>query len=72
MKITIKYLFQDLTIWFLSCKFYGIAKIHKSSPSDNAIHLPIRHIVSNMKAITYHVSKYLATLLFPLSESEYK
>ena len=35
------------------------------------MHLPIRPIVSNIGTATYHLSKYLASLLSPLSESEY-
>ena len=41
------------------------------SPNDSAQHLPIRPIVSNVGTATYHLSKYLASLLSPLSESEY-
>ena len=33
--------------------------------------LPLRPIASNIGTATYHLSKYLAELLFPLSESEY-
>ena len=57
----------------VSCpgKFYGTAKIHKMSPNDNVQHLPIRPIVSNIGTATYHLSKYLASLLSPLSESEF-
>ena len=52
-------------------KFYGTAKIHKLSPNDTINELPLRPIVSNIGTTTYHLSKYLAKLLFPLSESEY-
>ena len=53
-------------------QFYGIAKIHKiplESTYDN--HLPLRPIISNIGTATYHTSKYLATLLSPLSKSIY-
>ena len=33
--------------------------------------LPLTRIVSNSGTATYHLSKYLRTLLSPLSESEY-
>ena len=46
--------------------FYGTAKIHKMSPNDSVQHLPIRPTVSNTGN-----AKYLASLLIPLSESEY-
>ena len=52
-------------------KFYGNAKIHKLSPNDTINKLPLRTIVSNIGTATYHLSKYLAELLSPLSESQY-
>ena len=52
-------------------KFYGTAKIHKLSPNDTINELPLRSIVSNIGTATYHLSKYLAKLLSPLSESQY-
>ena len=52
-------------------KFYGTAKIHKLSPNNTINGLPPRPILSNIGAATYHLSKYLAELLSPLSESEY-
>ena len=52
-------------------KFYGITKIHKMSPNDSIQHLPIQPIVSNIGTARYHLSKYSASLLSPLSESEY-
>ena len=33
--------------------------------------LPIRPIISNLNTATYHLAKYLAKLLSPLSTSEY-
>ena len=52
-------------------KFYGIAKIHKLSPNDTINKLSLRPIVSNIGTATYHLSKYLAYLMSPLSESKY-
>ena len=52
-------------------KFYGTAKIHKLSPYDTINELPLRPIVSNIGTATYHLSKYLAKLLSPFSESEH-
>ena len=52
-------------------KFYGTAKIHKLSYNDTIDQLPLRPIVSNIGAASYCLSKYLAKLLFPLSQSEY-
>ena len=52
-------------------KFYGTAKIHKLSPNDTINKLSLRPTVSNIGTATYHLSKYLAKLLFLLSESEY-
>ena len=54
-----------------SGKFYKTAKIHKMSPNDSVLHLPIRPIVPNIGTATCHLSKHLALLLSPLSESEY-
>ena len=51
--------------------FYGTAKIHKLSPNDTINELPLRPIVSNIGTATYHLLKYLAEVLSPLSESEY-
>ena len=52
-------------------KFYGTAKVHKISENDTVDELPIRPIVSNIGTATYNLSKYLAKLLSPLSQSEY-
>ena len=52
-------------------KFYGTAKIHKLSYNDSIDQLPLRPIVSNIGTASYHLSKYLAKLLSPLSQSEY-
>ena len=52
-------------------KFYGTAKIHKLSPTDNIEKLPIRPIVSNVNTPTYQLAKYLEKLLSPLSQSDY-
>ena len=52
-------------------KFYGTAKIHRLSPDDTINELPLRPTISNIGTATYHLLKYLAQLLSPLSESEY-
>ena len=52
-------------------KFYGTAKIFKLPPNETINELPLRPIVSNIGTATYHLSKYLAELLSPVSESEY-
>ena len=41
------------------------------SPNDTINEFPLRPIVSNIGSATYHLSKYLAKLLSPLSESKY-
>ena len=45
--------------------------MHKISENDTVDELPIRPIVSNIRTVTYNLSKYLAKLLLPLSQSEY-
>ena len=52
-------------------KLYATAKIHKLSDRDGIEKLPIRPIISNLNTATYHLAKYLAKLLSPLSTSEY-
>ena len=52
-------------------KFYGTAKLHKLSPNDTINELPLRPTVSKIGTATYHLLKYLAELLSPISESEY-
>ena len=52
-------------------KFYGTAKVHKISENDTVDELPIRPIVLNIGTATYDLSKYLAKLFSPLSQSEY-
>ena len=52
-------------------KLYETAKIHKLSDRDGIEKLPIRPIISNLNTATYHLAKYLAKLLAPLSTSEY-
>ena len=52
-------------------KFYGTAKLHKLWPNDTIKELSLRPIIPNIGNATYHLSKYLAELLSPLSESEY-
>ena len=52
-------------------KFYGTAKIHNFSYNDTIDQLPLRPIVSNIGTASYHLFRYLAKLLSPLSQSEY-
>jgi len=52
-------------------RFYGTAKIHKLREGDNVNQLPLRPIISNVNTASYHLAKYLAKLLSPLSKSEY-
>ena len=52
-------------------KFYGTAKLHKSSINDGIDKLPIRPIFSNTGALTYQLAKNLAKLLSPLANLEY-
>ena len=51
-------------------KLYGAAKIHKLSNRDGIEKLPLRPTISNLNIATYHLAKYLAKLLSPLSISE--
>ena len=46
-------------------------EVLKISENDTVDELPIRPIVSNIGTATYNLSKYLAKLLSPLSQSEY-
>ena len=52
-------------------RFYGTAKNHKLKEGDGVDKLPLRPIVSNIGTPSYHLAKYLAKLLSPLSQSEY-
>jgi hypothetical protein len=52
-------------------KFYGAAKVHKLKQGESVDNLPIRPIISNIGTASYHLAKYLAKLLSPLSQSEY-
>ena len=52
-------------------KFYGTAKVHKLPESKNKDQLPIRPIIYNIGTATHQLAKYLAKLLFPLSQSQY-
>ena len=51
-------------------KFYGNAKVHKLS-TNNVDDLTLRPIVCNIGTATYETTKYLASLLSPLSKSEF-
>ena len=53
-----------------SGKFYGNAKVHKLS-TTNVDDLTLRPIVCNIGTATYETTKYLASLLSPLSKSEF-
>ena len=52
-------------------KLYGTAKVHKISENNKVDELPIRPIISNIGTATNDLSKYLAKLLSPRSQSEY-
>ena len=51
--------------------FYGTAKLHKLKENDTVENLPVRPIVSNVGTATYKTAKHLATLLSPLTSSQY-
>ena len=51
-------------------KFHGTSKIHKITEKDSVDSLPIRPIISNTGTTTYHLAKYLAKILSPLSKSQ--
>ena len=51
-------------------KFYGNAKAHKQS-NNNLDDLTLRPIVSNIGTTTHEATKYLASLLVPLSKPEF-
>ena len=51
--------------------FYGTAKLHKLKENDTIEDLPLRPIISNVGTATYKTAKYLATLLSPLTLSQY-
>ena len=52
-------------------KFYGTAKKHKIPVNGIAENFPLRPIISNIGTGSYHLAKYLAKTLSPLSKSEY-
>ena len=56
--------------WSYPAKFYGNAKVHKLS-TNSIDYLTLRPIVSNISTATYETAKYLASLLTPLSKSEF-
>ena len=47
---------------------YGTRKVHKVSENGTINDLTIRPIVSNIGTASYHLAKYLAHLLSPLSQ----
>ena len=52
-------------------KFYGTAKKHKIPVNGTVDDLPLRPVISNIGTASYHLAKYLAKTLSPLSKSEY-
>ena len=50
---------------------YETAKLHKLKENDTVENLPLRPIISNVGTASYKTAKYLATLLSPLTSSEY-
>ena len=51
--------------------FYGIAKVHKVGRNDKVDKLALVPIAPNIGTALYHLAKYLAKLLSPLSKSEH-
>ena len=52
--------------------YFGLAKVHKLKDGEkNVSNLPLRPVISNIGTATYEVSKYLASLLQPLTKSAY-
>ena len=51
--------------------FYGTAKLKKLKTGDGLKELPIRSIISDTGTATYKTTKYLKTLLTPLTKSQY-
>ena len=45
--------------------------MRKPQKTGNVIDLPLRPLLSNIDTAAYHLSKYLAKMLSPLSQSEY-
>ena len=52
-------------------KFYRTAKKHKIPVNGIVDDLPLRPVISNTGTASYHLAKYLAKTLSPLSKSEY-
>ena len=52
-------------------KFYGTARKHKTPANKTADEFPLRPIISNIGRASYHLPKYFAKTLPPLSKSEY-
>ena len=53
-------------------KSYDIAKTQKMPENGTIEDLSLRPIVSNIGTASYHLAKYLAKVLSPLSKSEYR
>ena len=52
-------------------KFYGTSREHKTSANKTVDEFPLRPIIPNIGRTSYHLPKYLAKTLPPLSKSEY-
>ena len=53
-------------------KFYGTSKIHKLPPNQSIDELPLRPIMWNINTVKYELARYLAKVLSPLSQSDFK
>ena len=52
--------------------FFGLAKVHKvKNKSKSVKDLPLRPVISNCGTATYETSRYLASLLSPLTKNRY-
>ena len=51
-------------------KFYRTAKKHKIPVNGTVDDLPLQPVISNIGTTSYHLAKYLAKTLSPLSKSE--
>ena len=51
--------------------FFGLAKVHKLKDDQKSVeNLPLRPVISNIGTSTYQISKYMASLLAPLTKSK--
>ena len=51
--------------------YHGTAQPHRLKENDTVENLPLRPMVSSVGTATYKTAKYLATLLWPLTPSQY-